>query len=136
MYSIFKSIVHWYFSRCRNRKLYCFLIDFDEQLILFTQLKMRISTTSFQRFTIFNKNDWFFLQIFKTFRFFVKIRIVIAQWRHIWMSIHIWIFVWFEQFNSTISFVFSATKNLLNYRENFNSLSFFLFCLSFFYFKI
>ena len=62
------------------------------------QLKMRISIKSFIFFTTLNRNDWFLIQIFKTFRIFVEIRIVIAQWRRIWMSIHIWISVWFEQF--------------------------------------
>ena len=121
-----------FFSRSQSKIWLSFdwRVDRNQSSTTNTQLKMKISIKFFIFFTIFSKNDWFFIQIFKTFRFFVKIRIVIAQWRRIWMSIHHRIFVWFEQFNLTILFVFSLTNNLFNKFWKFQFV--FLFCLSFF----
>ena len=100
-----------------------------------THSKIRTSIKSSRFSTIFSRDDWFLIQIFRASRSFVKIRIVIVQWRRIWMSIHHRTFVYFEQFSSTISFVFSLTDNLLNKFWKLQLVSFFLFCLSSFYFR-
>ena len=96
---------------------------------------MRTSIKSLIFFTILSRDDWPLLQIFRTFRSFVRIRIVIAQWRHIWMSTHHCAFAWFEQSKSTTSSVFSSTDNLLNKPWKLQLAFFFLFCLLSFYLR-
>ena len=96
---------------------------------------MKISIKSSQFSTTFSKDDWSLIQIFRTSRAFAEIRIVIAQWRRIWMSIHIWISVWFEQLQFNDFICLFNNRKFAQLFWKFQLASLFLFCLSSFYLK-